>query len=196
MNHTFTCAMYNIKESQMEKWPVDLFGALLPRHLEILNSINFMLIEKVKKYFPPEEHQERIKRISIFDESTTPKMIRMSNLCLVACHKITFCSEMQYKILFEEEDSLFRDFPLFLPQKCFMLIPNGGNPRRWIYNANRKLADLITEEIKDESEWLVDLQHLESFVRYTEDLGFLKRFLEIRAQNKWRLLNWIEKKTK
>lgn len=123
-------------------------------------------------------------------------MIRMSNLCLVACHKITFCSEMQYKILFEEEDSLFRDFPLFLPQKCFMLIPNGGNPRRWIYNANRKLADLITEEIKDESEWLVDLQHLESFVRYTEDLGFLKRFLEIRAQNKWRLLNWIEKKTK
>jgi starch phosphorylase len=48
--------MYNIKESQMEKWPVDLFGALLPRHLEILNSINFMLIEKVKKYFPPEEH--------------------------------------------------------------------------------------------------------------------------------------------
>jgi glycogen phosphorylase len=181
MNHTFTCAMYNIKESQMEKWPVDLFGALLPRHLEILNSINFMLIEKVKKYFPPEEHQERIKRISIFDESTTPKMIRMSNLCLVACHKITFCSEMQYKILFEEQDSLFRDFPLFLPQKCFMLIPNGGNPRRWIYNANRKLADLITEEIKDESEWLVDLRHLESFVRYTEDIGFLQRFLEIRA---------------
>jgi len=62
-----------------------------------------------------------------------------------------------------------------------MLIPNGGNPRRWIYNANRKLADLITEEIKDESEWLVDLRHLESFVRYTEDIGFLQRFLEIRA---------------
>jgi len=52
MNHTFSCAMFNIKESQMEKWPVDLFGKLLPRHLEILNSINFMLIEKVKKYFP------------------------------------------------------------------------------------------------------------------------------------------------
>jgi glucan phosphorylase len=53
------------------------------------------------------------------------------------------------------------------------LIQNGGNPRRWIYNANRKLADLITEEIKDESEWLIDLEHLSSFVRYTEDLGFL-----------------------
>ena len=179
----------------MEKWPVDLFGKLLPRHLEILNSINFMLIEKVKKYFPQQEHEERIKRISIFDESTNPKMIRMSNLCLVACHKVIFCSEMQFKILFEEEESIFRDFPLFLPSKCFILIQNGGNPRRWIYNANRNLANLITEEIKDESEWLVDLEHLSSFTRYTEDLGFLGKFLQIRAQNKWRLLNWIKKKT-
>ena len=122
MNHTFSCAMFNIKESQMEKWPVDLFGKLLPRHLEILNSINFILIEKVKKYFPPEEHQKRIMRVSIFDESTNPKMIRMSNLCLVACHKVIFCSEMQFKILFEYEDSIFKDFPLFLPKKCFTLI--------------------------------------------------------------------------
>lgn len=75
------------------------------------------------------------------------------------------------------------------------MIPNGGNPRRWIYNANRKLADLITDEIKDESEWLVDLEHLSSFVRYKEDLDFLTKFLEIRGFNKWRLLNWIKKKT-
>jgi|LauGreDrversion4_2_1035121.scaffolds.fasta_scaffold853164_1 starch phosphorylase len=76
-----------------------------------------------------------------------------------------------------------------------MVIPNGGNPRRWIYNANRKLANLITEEIRDEQEWLVDLEHLSSFMRYTDDLDFLKRFLDIRALNKWRLLNWIKKKT-
>jgi glycogen phosphorylase len=82
-----------------------------------------------------------------------------------------------------------------VPDKTFLIIPNGGNPRRWIYNANRKLADLITDEIKDESEWLVDLEHLSSFVRYKDDLGFLKKFLEIRAFNKWRLLNWIKKKS-
>jgi starch phosphorylase len=50
--HTFSCAMFTIKESQMEKWPVDLFGYMLPRHLEILTSINSILIDKIKKSFP------------------------------------------------------------------------------------------------------------------------------------------------
>ena len=122
-------------------------------------------------------------------------MIRIANLCLIACHKTIFCTELQQQILFNKEDGIFRDFAIFLPKKSFAVIPNGGNPRRWVYNANRKLADLITEEIKDESEWLVDLEHLSSFVRYTEDLPFLKKFLEIRGENKWRLLNWIKKKS-
>jgi starch phosphorylase len=122
-------------------------------------------------------------------------MIRVTNLCLVACHKVVFSTDLQYEILMNSEDGLFRDFPLFLPSKTFLVIPNGGNPRRWIYNANRKLANLITEEIRDEQEWLVDLEHLSSFMRYTDDLDFLKRFLDIRAMNKWRLLNWIKKKT-
>lgn len=77
-------------------------------------------------------------------------MIRLANLCLIACHKTIFCTELQQQILFNKEDGIFRDFQLFVPDKCFTIIPNGGNPRRWIYNANRKLADLITDEIKDE----------------------------------------------
>ena len=82
-----------------------------------------------------------------------------------------------------------------MPEKTFIIIPNGGNPKRWIYNANRKVADLPTDEIKDESEWLVDLEHLSSFERYKDDLGFLQKFLEIHGSNKWRLLNWIKKKS-
>ena len=59
----------------MEKWPVDLFGHMLPRHLEILLSINSILIEKVKRSFPQNEHEQRISRISIIDEKANPKMI-------------------------------------------------------------------------------------------------------------------------
>lgn len=81
----------------------------------------------------------------------------MTNLCIVACHKIIFATQLQFDILMNPEDGIFRDFQTFLPKKTFVIIPNGGNPRRWIYNANRKLANLITEEIRDEQEWLVDL---------------------------------------
>lgn len=89
---------------------------------------------------------------------------------------------------------MFKDFYDFLP-KSFELIENGANPRRWIHNCNRSLSKLITEEIKDESEWLMDLNLLAPFASYTDDLEFFDKFLSVRAENKMRLLNWIKKKT-
>lgn len=135
----------------MEKWPVDLFGKLLPRHLELIYTINHLFLEKVKKAFPKHEHSDRISRMSLIEESN-PRQIRIANLCIVACHKIVFCSELQQRVLSE---GIFKDFAQFIP-KTFILVPNGANPRRWIFIANRKLSNLITEEIRDESEWLTN----------------------------------------
>jgi starch phosphorylase len=53
----------------MEKWPVDMFGKLLPRHLELLYMINHIFLEKVKKSFPVSEHIERISRMSLIEET-------------------------------------------------------------------------------------------------------------------------------
>ena len=188
--HTFSCGFFNMKEDQMEKWPLDMFEKLLPRHLELLYLINHVFLEKVKKFFPSSQHKERIQHMSLVEEST-PKQIRMANLCMVACHKIVTCSEMQDQIL---RTTVFKDFYDFLP-KTFVTITNAANPRRWIYSANRNLSKLITEEIGDESEWLLNLEHLRTFNRYEDDLEFLDRFLEIREQNKQRLMTWIKTKT-
>lgn len=68
-HRTFSCGFYNIKESQMEKWPVDMFSRLLPRHMELIYMINHFFIEKVKKFFPAHEHSERIKRMSLIEEN-------------------------------------------------------------------------------------------------------------------------------
>eukprot|EP00347_Sterkiella_histriomuscorum_P010876 403374581 len=187
---TFSCGFYNIKESQMEKWPVEMFARLLPRHMELIYLINHLFIEKVKKFFPQHEHETRLKRMSIIEESN-PKQIRMANICLISCHKVVLCSELQFKILTTE---VFKDFYDFLP-KTFVLIENGANPRRWIHNCNRSLSKLITEEIKDESEWLMDLNLLSPFAGYIDDLEFFDKFLNVRAENKMRLLNWIKKKS-
>jgi len=188
--HTFSCGLYTIKEGQMEKWPVEMFQRLLPRHMEIVYMINHFFLEKVRKFFSPQEHQARIARMSLVEEAH-PRQVRMANLCLVACHKIVLCSTLQYKILTTE---IFKDFYDFLP-KSFVLIHNGANPRRWIHNCNRKLSSLITEEIGDESEWLVNLDLLQTFASYTDHFEFFDRFLNVRAANKMRLLGWIKKKT-
>jgi glucan phosphorylase len=44
--------------------------------------------------------------MSLIEEGSV-KLIRMANLCIVACHKIIFCSELQAKILLEGP---FKDF--------------------------------------------------------------------------------------
>lgn len=153
--HTFSCGFYTIKESQMEKWPVEMMAKLLPRHLELVLLINKIMIDKVKSVFP-KDYEKRVENMSLIDNSD-PKQIRMANLCIISCHKIVLSSELQQEIL---TTSVFKDFHEFLP-KTFVLIPNGANPRRWIHNANRELSKLITEELQeDESEWLVDLDRL------------------------------------
>lgn len=166
-----------------------MFAKLLPRHMELIYMINHYFLEKVRKFFPQHEHNERINRMSLIEESN-PKQIRMANLCLVGCHKIVLCTELQFKILTTE---VFKDFYAFLP-KNFILINNGANPRRWIHNCNRSLSKLITEEIGDESEWLTNLDLLSTFNSYTDHYEFFDKFIAVRAENKMRLLNWIKRK--
>lgn len=35
-----------------EKWPVELVAKILPRHLEIINVVNYFFLDKVKKSYP------------------------------------------------------------------------------------------------------------------------------------------------
>ncbi|MEM8604279.1 MAG: glycogen/starch/alpha-glucan family phosphorylase, partial [Cyanobacteria bacterium P01_H01_bin.121] len=47
----------------LERWPVELFGATLPRILEIVYEINFRFLEDVKTWYPDDE--SRIGKLSI-----------------------------------------------------------------------------------------------------------------------------------
>ncbi len=64
----------------LEKWPLDLFGSLLPRHLEIIFEINRRFLEEVRVRFPGDE--ARLARMSLIDESG-PRYVRMANLACV-----------------------------------------------------------------------------------------------------------------
>jgi Glucan phosphorylase len=78
----------------LEKWGVDLFGNLLPRHLEIIYLINHFFLERMIKRFPGD--WEKIARLSLIEESN-PKMVRMANLVLRAFH-LLICSVLSEPI--------------------------------------------------------------------------------------------------
>ena len=134
-------------------------------------------------------------------------MVRLANLCFVSCNKIILASEMQREILLHEENSPLKEFYNFL-NKSFILIEPGVNPRKWIHNCNRELSKLITDNIDDESEWLVHLQLLRPLMSHIQDfreskkhlLGkgkgeetFFHKFMKIRLQNKKNLVKHLQR---
>ena len=51
----------------LEKWPLPLFGALLPRHLEIVYEINRRFLDEVRAALPG--RRGRVQRLSLIDEA-------------------------------------------------------------------------------------------------------------------------------
>ena len=65
--HALSYTNHTLLPEALEQWPVSLFGALLPRHLEIIDEINRRHLDDVRTKFPGDE--DRVRRLSIIDES-------------------------------------------------------------------------------------------------------------------------------
>ena len=169
----YTC--HTLLPEALEKWPVDLFGNLLPRHLEIIYEINRRFLCSVRDRFPNDE--ARVRRMSIIEEGN-PRMIRMAHLGAVGSFAINGVAELQSRLLRERTLS---DFAEMWPEK-FQNKTNGVTPRRFMRAANRRLSALITSAIGDG--WLTDLQQLQRLEEFVEDDAFCDEWRTIKFQNK------------
>lgn len=88
---TFSYTNHTVLPEALEKWDVDMFGKLLPRHLDLIYLINYFWIEKLKVLYP--EDQAKISRMSLIEESN-PKRIRMSNLSIIGSHCVNGVAEV------------------------------------------------------------------------------------------------------
>lgn len=120
MNYT----NHTILPEALEMWDVELFNRLLPRHLQIIYTLNDRLMKEVQKHFPDEGRMCSV--LSIFEESS-PKRIRMANLCIAFCHRVNGVAELHTGIL---TSRVFHDFYRLFPEK-FINITNGITPRRY-----------------------------------------------------------------
>ena len=182
VNKIFAYTNHTLMPEALETWSLDLFGSLLPRHLEIIYEINQQFITMVNRMFPGDT--ELVKRVSIIDESNG-RRVRMAHLAVVGAHTVNGVAALHSELL---KTTLFADFNKIYPNKLTN-VTNGITPRRWLNQANPLLTDLIKTAIGDG--FVKDLTQLKKLTPLADDKDFRKAFRAVKAGNKLRLAQKI-----
>ena len=182
---TMAYTNHTLLPEALEKWPLPLFGHLLPRILEIILEINANFMSEVSSRWPGDK--ERMRRMSIIEEGET-QQIRMAYLAIVGSFSINGVAALHSQLLAQ---GLFRDFYELWPHK-FNNKTNGVTPRRWIARCNPGLSRLVSEKIGEG--WIADLQQISGIAEYSDDPGFRHCWHEVKQANKARLSALVEDK--
>jgi len=178
----FAYTNHTVLPEALERWPVWLFGRVLPRHLEIVYEINRRFLEEVRVRFPGDE--ARIGRMSLIEEGPEQK-VRMAHLAIVGSAHVNGVSELHSRILRER---LFRDFAEMTPAK-FGNQTNGITPRRWLRSCNPALSEIVSSRIGDG--WVVDLAQLARVAPLAEEPVARAALRAAKRANKQRLAAYV-----
>ncbi|XP_053297493.1 glycogen phosphorylase, muscle form [Pleuronectes platessa] len=180
-----TCAYTNhtVLPEALERWPVDLFANLLPRHLEIVYEINRRHLERVAAKYPGDSG--RLSRMSLIEEGGQ-KRINMAHLCIVGSHAVNGVAQIHSDIL---KATIFKDFFEMEPNK-FQNKTNGITPRRWLVMCNPGLAEVIAERIGED--FIRDLDQLQGLRQYVNDEAFIRDVAKVKQENKLKFAVHLE----
>jgi glycogen phosphorylase len=182
---TLAYTNHTLLPEALEKWPVELFEALLPRQLEIVYEINRRFLDAVRASHPDDE--SRVARMNLIEE-TPIRQVRMAHLAIVGTHSTNGVAAIHSELL---RTTTVADFAAMFPGR-FNNKTNGVTPRRWLLLANPDLAALLTEAVGDR--WVTDLGTLRHVVPLATDAAFGERFRAAKRAAKLRFVDWIKAK--
>jgi len=166
---------HTLMPEALERWPVEMFEKLLPRHLQIIYEINHRFLAAVSIKFPG--NNSKLASMSIIEEGDS-KMIRMAYLAIVGSHSTNGVAALHTDLL---KARLVPDFASMWPER-FNNKTNGITQRRWLLKANPGLASLITQTIGDT--WVRDLSALKALEPYAAKPDFQEAFSKVKLQAK------------
>jgi starch phosphorylase len=179
---TLAYTNHTLLPEALEKWPLDWFHIVLPRHLEIILEINRRLLGSVRSKYPGDE--QRVQRVSLVEETPTRK-IRMANLAIAGSHSTNGVAAIHSELL---RTRTVKDLAEMFPER-FNNKTNGVTPRRWLHLSNPALSRSITEAIGDG--WIRDLGQLRRLERFAADAAFSDSFLRAKRSAKCQFAGWL-----
>jgi len=185
--NTFGYTNHTLLPEALEKWPLQLFASLLPRHLEIIFEINRRFLDEVRAKDGISD--DRLARLSLIDEAGE-RSVRMANLASVGSHAINGVAALHTELL---KRDVLHDFYELFPEK-FLNVTNGVTPRRWVVLGNPRLAQLITSKIGEK--WIRNMEgELPKLERYAGKKQFRDDWRRIKYENKVKLASIIRERT-
>lgn len=181
---TFAYTNHTVVPEALEEWSEQIFGELLPRHLQIVYEINKRFLEHVRDNYSRD--QEVLEKLSIISVGKD-RRVRMANLAIVGSFAVNGVAALHTQIL---KKRIFPDFNKIYPKK-FINVTNGITPRRWLVTANPLLAQLLIE--KTGLEWIKDLGQLKKIEKFANDKDFQDYWQRVKWNNKQALIEYIEK---
>jgi starch phosphorylase len=179
---TFSYTNHTLLPEALESWPLDLFGRVLPRHLEIIYRINTEHLAAAKLKNP--SASDSLGSISLIDERNG-RRLRMGHLAFVGSHCINGVSALHTDLM---RKTVFRDLNAMYPDRIVNKT-NGITFRRWLLQANPDLTRILREVCGDAV--LDDPTQMVRLADHAEDGGLQERVAAAKRANKVALARLI-----
>jgi starch phosphorylase len=180
---TLAYTNHTLLPEALEKWPVEWFKVMLPRHLEIIYEINRRFLNQVRSHYPGDEG--KVQRVSLIEEGPISH-VRMANLAIVGSHSTNGVAAIHTELL---RTTTVKDLAEIFPER-FSNKTNGVTPRRWLLLSNPALAGVITDAIGEG--WVSDLSQLSKLKPLADDKDFRDSFMRAKREAKSRFANWLK----
>jgi len=182
-----TCSYTNhtLLPEALESWPVRMFERVLPRHLQIIYKINEHHLAAAKRVHSIGEATDAA--VSLVDEDDG-RRVRMGHLAFVGSHHTNGVSALHTELL---RKTLFADLQALYPGRI-VNVTNGITFRRWLYQANPRLTQLLCDILGPRV--LEDSAAIAELADHGADPGLHERVQRIKRANKIALARVIRER--
>jgi starch phosphorylase len=187
---TLNYTNHTLLPEALESWPVDLLGRLLPRHLQIIYTINWINLQDLERRGLNDP--AFIASVSLVKDNGE-RRVRMAHLAFLGTHFVNGVSALHTELL---KETVFHDLIKASPPQAPTRVINKTNGitfRRWLFETNPLLTELLVERLGDHV--LDNPECLKDLERFAQDERFVARYEHARISNKSKLAKLLETRT-
>lgn len=177
--NTFAYTNHTVMAEALEKWDESLLKQVIPRVYSIIVEINNRYCKGLMERY---DDSSKATRMSIIQNNK----VHMANLCIVGSHSVNGVSKLHSEIIKHE---VFNNEYIDTPNK-FKNVTNGIAYRRWLYQSNAGLTELLKETIGNK--FMKDASELRKLCVFKKDENVLNKLAEIKLENKENFAKYIK----